>query len=126
MSRSGDPSQLIDLAPSVVLAVDEYREARGGDSTLLLLSCSACAAELCLYQKDGPGPLLRCYLNRIHPDDGVWNRLISEDRKFTCAACGARIGVATTYEDGRSAVAVDGGSLLSTTLRFEQRPSDRD
>ena len=44
---------------------DQYTKARGGSSTLLSIACNKCRHEVLLYQKDGPGPLLRIYLDKI-------------------------------------------------------------
>jgi hypothetical protein len=44
---------------------DLYTQKRGRP-VLLAISCKICSQYLMAYQKDGPGPLLRCYLDRIH------------------------------------------------------------
>ena len=44
---------------------DKFRKARGGYSRLLVISCEKCDAQICSYQKDGPGPLRRIYIDRI-------------------------------------------------------------
>lgn len=45
--------------------LDKYKKARGGWSRILSVSCSSCSTFLFNYQKDGPGPLKRSYLDRI-------------------------------------------------------------
>lgn len=45
--------------------LDSYTFSRG-KPTMLDLHCAYCGAHLITYQKDGPGPLKRCYLDRIH------------------------------------------------------------
>lgn len=46
---------------------DQYTEARG-EPKMLEITCRKCNAWVMDYQKDGPGKLLRCYLDRIyHP-----------------------------------------------------------
>ncbi len=44
---------------------DTYRQNRGGWSRFLAISCKTCGTLLFHYQKDGSGPLKRCYLDRI-------------------------------------------------------------
>jgi hypothetical protein len=44
---------------------DSFRKARGGYSRWLRISCEKCGTNTCLYQKDGPGPLKRMYVDRI-------------------------------------------------------------
>ncbi len=47
------------------LISDKFRKARGGYSRFLNIYCNNCNTHLFLYQKDGPGPLKRAYLDRI-------------------------------------------------------------
>ena len=47
------------------LLKDQYRTARGGYSRLLKIACEKCGAEVCSYQKDGPGNVRRMYIDRI-------------------------------------------------------------
>lgn len=44
---------------------DRYRKARGGYARFLAISCEKCGAEVCRYQKDGPGNIRRMYIDRI-------------------------------------------------------------
>lgn len=41
---------------------------------MLVMCCSQCGEYVMSYQKDGPGPLLRCYLDRIHHPEGLAER----------------------------------------------------
>ncbi len=55
------------------------------------------------YQKDGPGPLLRCYLDRIHHPEFLEKRQYGEFNKqvalqLICEACKEVIGVPIVYE----------------------------
>ncbi len=43
---------------------DHYQRVRGKPH-ILAIHCSKCNELLLIYQKDGPGPLKRCYLDRI-------------------------------------------------------------
>lgn len=51
---------------SFELLDDSYRKARGAPK-ILVLSCRHCGNDFAAYQKDGPGRLLRCYLDRFQP-----------------------------------------------------------
>ncbi|KKS56835.1 MAG: hypothetical protein UV23_C0035G0007, partial [Candidatus Nomurabacteria bacterium GW2011_GWF1_42_40] len=44
---------------------DKFRKARGGYARILEIRCEKCGHFLALYQKDGPGPLKRMYVDRI-------------------------------------------------------------
>ena len=47
------------------LKKDKYFRERGGSAKIINVSCMKCGKLLFIYQKDGPGWLKRCYLNRI-------------------------------------------------------------
>ena len=47
------------------LKQDKFRKSRGGYSRFLIINCEKCEGFIALYQKDGPGPLKRMYLDRI-------------------------------------------------------------
>jgi hypothetical protein len=89
---------------------DRYRNARGGRAAFMRIFCSGCGSWLMLYQKDGIGQLLRCYLNRIFapPNLEALQREISirEPRDLEalmCPKCKALIGTPMRHEDGRLA-----------------------
>ena len=44
---------------------DEFKKTRGKYSRFLNIYCSHCGEYILLYQKDGPGVLIRLYLDRI-------------------------------------------------------------
>ncbi len=53
------------------------------------------------YQKDGPGPLLRCYLDRIHHQNIVKKSeepFIKNIPKLLCPSCHVTIGMPMVYE----------------------------
>jgi len=55
-----DPYNLI-IDDSSKYRLNKY----GGNIQIYLIHCRYCLTELFEYQKDGNGPLLRCYLDRI-------------------------------------------------------------
>lgn len=87
---------------------DRYLRARGGTAKFLNLYCSKCNTWLLLYQKDGEGRLLRCYLNRIFAPTNLEalqydsNIVKPRDLKpLSCTGCGERIGIPILHHDGR-------------------------
>lgn len=103
---------------------DKYRRARGGSAQMLDISCAVCGAYLMLYQKDGPGNLLRCYLNRIFAPPELealqHNPSIDEPRDLSplvCRACGTAIGTPMRYDDGRLAFRLHHGSFAKRKSR---------
>lgn len=72
---------------------DVYCQNRGGWSRFLVISCKACGTFLFHYQKDGPGPLKRCYLDRILNAKPKFN-----DHGFIfCPHCKACLGFNEPY-----------------------------
>lgn len=79
---------------------DKYFRERGGTAKIIRVACAKCNANLLTYQKDGPGWLKRCYLNRIvEPsvlaDEGAIKNLV--------CVCGVLIGTPMRHKDGRLA-----------------------
>lgn len=72
---------------------DKYRKARGGHSRFLEVSCESCGTFLFLYQKDGPGPLKRAYIDRIIKPEGM-----GKVKQLTCKSCKKMIGTYYIYE----------------------------
>lgn len=71
---------------------DKFRRVRGGYSRLLEIRCEKCNEILCYYQKDGPGPLKRMYIDRIA------KTYVDVGKKFVCHKCGYIIGIHYIYE----------------------------
>ncbi len=82
------------------LITDRYRKARGGYSRFLNIFCANCNNHLFLYQKDGPGPLKRAYLDRIiapqNPKYAV--NSIKSVPILKCSNCNAMIGKPYIYD----------------------------
>jgi ribosomal protein S27E len=74
------------------LKQDKFRKARGGYSRLLEVRCEKCDEILCYYQKDGPGPLKRMYMDRIVKTYAV------AGKSLICHKCGHILGVRYIYE----------------------------
>jgi hypothetical protein len=69
---------------------DDFSQVRGGSSVVLDLTCFKCNAFIAKYQKDGPGPLKRSYLDRfLTPIDGT---------KEVVCECGQVLGIPGIYK----------------------------
>ena len=88
---------------------DKYLRERGGKAKIINVSCMKCGSLIFVYQKDGPGWLKRCYLNRIispkkyaglqkNPDI----KQPSDLKNLKCK-CGEVIGSSIKHKDGRLA-----------------------
>lgn len=82
---------------------DDYRVARGGRSQFIDLLCDRCGKHIALYQKDGPGPLKRMYIDRIVGPESLVRLLVSVRSvkklpAFSCSSCKEELGVPMIYE----------------------------
>lgn len=82
---------------------DAFRIARGGRSLLIDLFCDSCGEFIALYQKDGPGPLKRMYLDRILGPDHFASLLfkvnsIKKVPDFFCPQCQEPFGIPMVYK----------------------------
>lgn len=79
--------------------IDSYTLSRG-EPAMLEIHCMHCNALVMNYQKDGPGPLLRCYLDRIHFPDALKNLHLAPQKPsvLSCHSCGQLIGKIMIYE----------------------------
>ncbi len=76
---------------------DKYKKARGGWSRILDITCEKCSKHVCYYQKDGPGPLKRMYVDRM-----IGTRTASDI--LSCIGCAYELGIITIYQkENRSA-----------------------
>ncbi|MBP7807616.1 hypothetical protein KA047_03925 [Candidatus Saccharibacteria bacterium] len=69
---------------------DAYSEARGGWSRIIDVTCEKCDDHICLYQKDGPGPLKRMYVDRMI-------NLTPKAAKLICQGCDQELGIKMVY-----------------------------
>lgn len=81
---------------------DSYTKKRGRPACLII-SCSNCKNYIMHYQKDGPGPLLRCYLDRIHyPEEleSLQYKYFDKEslKQLICISCNIIIGLPIVYE----------------------------
>jgi phage FluMu protein Com len=85
---------------------DRYSSARGGNSHFLELHCAQCDQFISLYQKDGPGRLLRLYLDRVfEPSElSVLQVVVSREvdvPDLKCPKCKALLGTPMVYKPER-------------------------
>ena len=95
---------------------NRYSKARGGTSHFYNICCAKCGDLILLYQKDGPGALIRLYLDRIfEPKDKAQLQFITEYKKIpnlVCPKCGALIGTPMIYEpENRWAIRLQRGAF---------------
>lgn len=88
--------------PVFIYKKDKYMKKRGAP-TMLMLLCMHCTRYVMSYQKDGPGPLLRCYLDRIHypyflKDRQYRNLSDASIIKLSCPTCAIVIGTLMIYQ----------------------------
>ncbi len=84
---------------------DKYLRKRGGTAKVIKVSCVNCGCQIFVYQKDGPGWLKRCYLNRI-----IEPKKEEYPEKLKCK-CGELIGSMTKHKDGRLAYSLIRGKF---------------
>lgn len=94
---------------------DKYKNARGGYSRLLDLSCAKCDTHLFFYQKDGPGIVKRLYLDRIYQSkrySGLEHACLKDVPQLICSECKQLIGVPFNYaKENRSAYRLFVGAI---------------
>ena len=90
---------------------DKYYRKRGSKSKIYEINCARCKEHFCFYQKDGPGPLYRMYIDRII--GGV----ISDPCYivFNCPKCRKLIGVYYIYKkEKRPALKLFSGAITKS------------
>jgi len=98
---------------------------RGGKSTFLDIQCSQCDGTVLIYQKDGDGALMRCYLNRIFSPPGYErlqyqaNLRLKEIPNLRCPYCDNLIGIPMIQQDGRFAFRIKPGTFKKQVLKKE-------
>ena len=96
---------MCDSMNTFVLKQDKYRKVRGGHSRFLNIMCASCDTKLFLYQKDGPGPLKRAYLDRIHAPEKLVGlekiKPIEAIANIVCKKCKITIGMSYVYAKER-------------------------
>lgn len=76
---------------------------------MLALACESCGQHLCNYQKDGPGPLKRLYLDRMEPAPAA--------KQLKCPSCGEVLGTHIIYKkENRPAYRLYVGSIIKTII----------
>lgn len=81
--------------------IDRYTEARG-EPKMLEITCRKCKAWVLDYQKDGPGNLLRCYVDRIYHPSALREKTFTSQTvqgipKIRCQDCGTDLATPMIY-----------------------------
>ncbi len=102
---------------------DKYKKARGGYSRLLEIKCEKCSNPIALYQKDGPGPLKRMYLDRIFFPGKLaklQNVAIKKIPNLICSKCKQIIGIPYIYQkEKRPAFRLFEGSVTKKIAKIK-------
>lgn len=99
------------------LVNDKYRLDRGGWSRILAINCKSCNMFLYYYQKDGKGPLKRCYLDRI-----IGFKPHFDSKGYIFCNCKACIGFNEPYskENNRPAIRIAVEALSYKLIPFSK------
>lgn len=97
-------------AVGIRLIYDNFTERRGNPK-IIHIHCRRCDHKVIKYQKDGPGRLLRCYLDRIHEpsqykEDELPKFDVNKSADFRCGYCDSILGspmIYTLYKENRPA-----------------------
>jgi len=92
---SGSVESRFDRVPDVTelkFRINRYTKVRG-EPKFLRIFCASCNELVIIYQKDGPGSLLRCYTDRIH-----YPRLVYPGTSLKCRKCSETIGLPMIYK----------------------------
>lgn len=68
-----------------------YKKAKG--SRRIIVACAHCKTHIALYEKVGPGGLLRIYLSRI-----VKSSVVLSEKGLFCPDCGRQLGAKGTLK----------------------------
>ncbi len=102
---------------------DKYFRERGGTAKIIRISCMQCGNTVLVYQKDGPGWLKRCYLNRIVSPEKYHglqsNKNIKEPKNLgnLVCICGSIIGYPMKHKDGRLAFYLIRGKFKRSIIK---------
>lgn len=94
--------KLLEENPRFKFKNDSYMKSRGAPAMLAIV-CASCNSYIMSYQKDGPGPLIRCYLDRIHHPEQLEKRQYEGfdkklSQKLECPCCQVVVGSPIIYE----------------------------
>lgn len=97
---------------------DNFQTVRGSWSRWKELSCRKCQTVIALYQKDGPGPLYRSYVDRFAWSVFSFSKLDSNQKPIlTCPGCQRELGILSKYRDeDRPALLWLAGAVVMHTI----------
>lgn len=97
---------------------DKYSQARSNYSEILVLKCRKCGGFIANYQKDGPGDLLRIYVDRINDNKKIVDEF-TIDKKLTCPHCQRLLGLGYLYpKEQRPAYILFQNTIVKKPLSF--------
>jgi hypothetical protein len=103
---------------------DKYKKARGGYSRFSDIKCEKCGSSIATYQKDGPGPLKRMYIDRIFSPQNLVNLqkvAIKKIPNLVCFKCKQIIAIPYIYKkENRPAFRLFEGSVIKKIVKIKQ------
>ena len=103
---------------------DKYKKVRGGYSRFLDIKCEKCGNYIATYQKDGPAPLKRMYIDRIFSPQNLVNlqkAAIKKIPNLICQKCKQIIGITYIYKkEDRPAFRLFEGSVIKKIVKIKQ------
>jgi len=98
---------------------DRYAKSRGGPSKFLYIACGSCEEPAMIYQKDGPGKLMRCYTDRIvwPPElvstyEDITSSTVKNAGALACSGCDETLALPMVYKpEDRPALGILPGSV---------------
>lgn len=92
-------ASLKPMASKITPIIDDFTLSRG-DPQLLEILCNKCKNSLLIYQKDGPGFLMRSYLDRIHTSEIDLEKYKADSKSpiVQCPYCCYKLGCLDVYE----------------------------
>lgn len=96
---------------------DRYVKVRGGSSEFMNIYCSNCESHVALYQKDGPGSLIRMYLDRIFEPVNLASLQDSSQKSslpsLKCPSCSTLLATPMVYKaENRLALRLIRGAIF--------------
>ena len=91
---------------------------------MLELCCAKCGTKFFHYQKDGPGPLLRLYLDRIQAPArfvGLEKKALSALKVLDCKTCGRLLAMPAIYKpEKRKSYRLFQGAFAKRRVRLDE------
>ncbi len=108
-----------------IMVLKLKKKAKGGQTTVYDIHCNTCNERIFVYQKDGKGNILRCYLDRIlYPENlaSLSEKKIlkaNEIPNLHCNSCNTLIATPRKRDNGRIAFRMIPGYFHKTFTKMK-------